>query len=212
MCPKSTALVLNCNLILTKHLKNIKNVKYSPSQLSLILSIATFLPFNAQLTNYQYFKNSYCSGLTSVTIPNSVTSFGDWSFSGCRSLDYFSFGSSVQSIGKETFSDCVALTNLISKATTPPLCGSQALEDINKWECTLSVPRGYIAAYQQADQWKDFFFMEEKSFEDAIVDVKADDVEETGYYDLQGRKQSAPQKGFNIIRYSDGTSKKVFVK
>ena len=59
---------------------------------------------------------------------------------------------------------------------------------------------------------KDFFFMEEKSFEDAIVDVKADDVEETGYYDLQGRKQSAPQKGFNIIRYSDGTSKKVFVK
>ena len=118
----------------------------------------------------------------------------------------------MQSIGKEAFSDCVALTNLISKATTPPLCGSQALEDINKWECTLPVPRGYIAAYQQADQWKEFFFMEEKSFEDAIVDVKADDVEETGYYDLQGRKQSAPQKGFNIIRYSDGTSKKVFVK
>ena len=67
----------------------------------------------------------------------------------------------MQSIGKEAFSDCVALTNLISKATTPPLCGSQALEDINKWECTLSVPRGYIAAYQQADQWKDFLYIED---------------------------------------------------
>lgn len=118
----------------------------------------------------------------------------------------------MTSIGNYAFSGCSGLTNLISKATTPPLCGSQAFEDINKWECTLSVPRGYIAAYQQAGQWKDFFFMEEKSFEDAIVDVKADDVEETGYYDLQGRKQSASQKGFNIIRYSDGTSKKVFVK
>ena len=141
-----------------------------------------------------------CSGLTSVTIPNSVTSIGERTFAYCRGLTSVTIGDSVTSIGEKAFSDCVALTNLISKATTPPLCGSQALEDINKWECTLSVPRGYIAAYQQADQWKDFFFMEEKSFEDAIVDVKADDVDETGYYDLQGRKQSAPQKGFNIIR------------
>jgi len=31
-------------------------------------------------------------------------------------------------------------------------------------------------------------------------------------YDLNGRRQSAPQKGLNIIRYDDGTSKKVMVK
>ena len=31
-------------------------------------------------------------------------------------------------------------------------------------------------------------------------------------YDLNGRKLSAPQKGLNIIRYSDGTSKKVLLK
>ena len=31
-------------------------------------------------------------------------------------------------------------------------------------------------------------------------------------YDLQGRMLSKPQKGINIIRYSDGTSKKVLVK
>ena len=29
---------------------------------------------------------------------------------------------------------------------------------------------------------------------------------------LRSRKLSAPQKGFNIIRYSDGSSRKVLVK
>ena len=32
---------------------------------------------------------------------------------------------------------------------------------MNKWECTLEVPEGMASAYQEADQWKDFFFMEE---------------------------------------------------
>lgn len=34
----------------------------------------------------------------------------------------------------------------------------------------------------------------------------------TGYYDLGGRKHDSLQKGVNIIRYSDGSAKKVFVK
>ena len=31
-------------------------------------------------------------------------------------------------------------------------------------------------------------------------------------YDLQGRKVTNPQKGINIIRYSDGTTRMVLVK
>lgn len=34
----------------------------------------------------------------------------------------------------------------------------------------------------------------------------------TGYYDLSGRRFSGLQRGLNIIRYSDGTSRKVMVK
>ena len=33
-----------------------------------------------------------------------------------------------------------------------------------------------------------------------------------GYYDIQGRKMVNPSKGINIIRYSDGTAEKVFLK
>ena len=40
----------------------------------------------------------------------------------------------------------------------------------------------------------------------------ADGVTEVARYDLNGRKLSSSQKGLNIIRYSDGTSRKVMVK
>ena len=49
--------------------------------------------------------------------------------------------------------------------------------------------------------------------EDAIEDVKASmGVTETARYDLNGRKQTTPQRGINIIRFSDGTTRKVIVK
>ena len=45
---------------------------------------------------------------------------------------------------------------------------------------------------------------------DGINDVKAsEEVTEVARYDLNGRKLAAPQRGINIIRYSDGSSKKV---
>lgn len=33
-----------------------------------------------------------------------------------------------------------------------------------------------------------------------------------GYYNVQGQRLNEPQRGVNIIRYSDGMSKKVLVK
>jgi len=60
---------------------------------------------------------------------------------------------------------------------------------------------------------------EEQTFtttEDAtgIYDVQTETTEPTiiGYYDLQGRKLNSAVKGVNIIRYSDGTARKVYVK
>ena len=101
-----------------------------------------------------------CTNLKNVTIGDGVKKIGNWAFSGCSNLDYFAFGKNVESIGEEAFSDCVNVTQIISSAATPPTCGTQALDDINKWNCTLKVPMESLAAYQQADQWKDFFFME----------------------------------------------------
>ena len=55
---------------------------------------------------------SYCSGLTSVTIPNSVTSIGDKAFDHCSGLTSITIPNSVTSIEDHTFSGCSGLTSI----------------------------------------------------------------------------------------------------
>ena len=55
---------------------------------------------------------SNCSGLTSVTIPNSVTSIKGSTFEGCSSLTSVTIPNSVTSIGEEAFSYCSGLTSV----------------------------------------------------------------------------------------------------
>ena len=54
-----------------------------------------------------------CSGLTSVTIPNSVTSIGDRAFSGCSGLTSVTIPNSVTSIGENAFGGCSGITHPI---------------------------------------------------------------------------------------------------
>ena len=57
------------------------------------------------------FRN--CSSLTSITIPDSVTSIGDSAFSSCSSLTSIIIPDSVTSIGDSAFSSCSSLTSII---------------------------------------------------------------------------------------------------
>ena len=124
-----------------------------------------------------------CTNLQSFTVGDGLISFGDRAFSGCSNLKSLLFGSQVQSIGQETFSDCTSITEITSLAATPPVCGTNALDDINKWECTLHVPEGYKAAYLAADQWKDVLLMNEDSGsgETPHVDPNALVISEAGF-------------------------------
>lgn len=128
-----------------------------------------------------------CTGLKYITMGDGIEKIGDWAFSGCSSLDFFRVGSSVKTIGKEAFSDCTAMTKLITTAPVPPTCGSQALDDINKWTCELLVTKESIELYKAAEQWKEFFFISEY---DGVDDITVDggDTAETLYdvYNMQG--------------------------
>ena len=53
-----------------------------------------------------------CSGLTSITIPSSVTSLGDHCFDGCSRLTSITIPSSVTSLGDYCFYFCSGLTSI----------------------------------------------------------------------------------------------------
>ena len=117
-----------------------------------------------------------CTNLRNVTLGNGIEQIGNYAFSGCASLDNFTFGTNMKSIGEEAFSDCTAMTSLTSHTMVPPVCGTQALDDINKWNCKLFVPDEAIPNYQQADQWKEFFFLESVGMDEHRADTTADEL------------------------------------
>ena len=55
---------------------------------------------------------SGCSGLTNITIPNSVTSIGSGAFCNCSGLTSITIPNSVASIGERTFQNCSSMTSI----------------------------------------------------------------------------------------------------
>ncbi len=69
-----------------------------------------------------------CANLTSVTIPGSVASIGDFAFFSCASLTNITIPGSVTSIGDCAFLECASLTNVtIANGVTSIGTGSFAL-------------------------------------------------------------------------------------
>ena len=73
--------------------------------------------FDTEITNLPSGDDETLKGLierslTSITIPDSVTSIGRWAFSGCTGLTSITIPDSVISIGENAFSGCTGLTSI----------------------------------------------------------------------------------------------------
>lgn len=136
---------------------------YSPFYSNTFLEKVEINNRETEISDYEFYG---CSNLKSISMGNGVRRIGKYAFSGCSSLESFSFGTGMKTIEQEAFSDCTALTSLISHALVPPTCGTQALDDINKWECQLTVPEQAVNEYKNAAQWKEFFFINGEDFDD----------------------------------------------
>ncbi|MBR3530106.1 MAG: leucine-rich repeat protein [Bacteroidaceae bacterium] len=68
-----------------------------------------------QVTSIGYWADAfyYCSGLTSIIIPNSVTHIGTYAFEGCSGLTSIVIPNSVTYIGGGAFSFCSGLTSIV---------------------------------------------------------------------------------------------------
>lgn len=58
-----------------------------------------------------------CTGLTSITIPDSVTTIGSFAFYNCTSLTSITIPDSVTTIGEGTFKNCTGLTDIYYTGT-----------------------------------------------------------------------------------------------
>jgi hypothetical protein len=99
----------------------------------------------------------YCSSLTSITIPSSVTSIGYGTFKGCSSLTSITIPSSVTSIGDDAFYDCSNLKDFYFAAKTPPTLGSDVFS--NSGITNIYVPTASVSAYKSASGWSKYASM-----------------------------------------------------
>ena len=129
-----------------------------------------------------------CSSLTSINIPSSVTWIEEYAFYGCKGLkSIYVYAEKVPSVSSSTFGGC----------------------DLKN--CTLYVPNGTYDAYNRSPfgDFENIVEFDATSIHNTVATPKA---QETARYAVNGQRLTAPIKGINLVKYSDGTVKKEFVK
>ena len=146
----------------------------------------------------------------------SVIGIGEYAFDSCSGLTSIIIPESVTSIEPRAFYNCTGLKEIYCHAKETPEVYSSSFSGVDVAAVTLIVPEDAVEQYKVHDVWG-LFLIES---EDGIYSVPAEeDNKITDIYDLNGQRIPAPQnrkstyvKGINIIRYSDVTTRKVLVK
>jgi len=156
-----------------------------------------------------YAEHLYLNGVEvkDLVIPNEVAEIKQYAFEGYDGLTSVVIPSSVIEIGDHAFDDC-NLESVISYCETPPTCGDYAF--YGSYSALLKVPEGSKEDYANAYEWRKFTNINE------IAGICKANVEENSVevtrYDIYGRLLTEPTKGINIVKYSDGSMRKVIIK
>lgn len=171
----------------------------------------TSLTLPAGLTSIGSFAFAGCYVLTSLSLPFGLTSIGSQAFRDCSGLTSLSLLSGLTSIGDGAFYGCSGLTSIYVYAEKMPKLGTNMFDGCDAKKCTVYVPKGTY----------DDYWLSEFSYFENIVEfdptginnvITSNDTKELSRYSLNGQRLSAPTKGLNIVKYSDGSVKKVVVQ
>ena len=153
-----------------------------------------------------------CSGLKSLNLPAGITRISDYAFYGCSGLTSITLHTGITSIGSYAFRGCSGLTSIYVYAEKVPRIDSYAFAGVDAKKCTLYVPMGTRDDYRLS-VFGDYF-ENIVEFEATGIDktTTSTDVEEVSRYSVNGQRLVGPTKGLNIVKYSDGSVKKVVVE
>ena len=161
--------------------------------------------FKARINNHQA-----CSSLTSITIPNSVTSIGSSAFSGCYRLTSITLPNSVTSISDYAFNNCSGLTsitipNSVTSIGNFAFSGCSGLTSITIPNSVTSI--GY-EAFSGCKNMEGLYCYAEKvpstsaeAFKDAYIEYATLYVPAAS---LEDYKSTAPWSGFGTIVALEG--------
>ena len=170
------------------------------------------------ISNHMFEK---CSALTFLAIPNSVTTIGQNAFWMCEGLLSIVLGSGLQDIGEDAFLYS-GITDLYCYAESVPTVGNHAFYMgeskifYSMYGATLHVPAVSLEAYQTTRPWSLFStivpLVGGDPTPEGISQLASDTNAVECYFTIDGKRVSQPQRGLNIVRMSDGGTKKVIVK
>lgn len=161
--------------------------------------------------------------ITDLVIPQGVISIGDYAFRRCNRLNSITIPESVTSIAEASFEGCTGLTDVYCYAENVPSTYSNAFKNSSISSATLHVPEGSVDSYKTTKPWSLFGNIVALT-QDEIDSIRLIESHDSAlskgngiWYDLNGRYISAEanssfKKGINIIRYPDGTTRKVMKK
>ena len=152
-----------------------------------------------------------CSGLTSLNLPAGITEIGQGAFQYCSGLTSITLHAGITEIGHGAFSGCSGLTSIYVYAEKVPEILSDAFKGCDAKKCTVYVPKGTYDDYWLSDFG---YFENIVEFDATGIDktTTSTDVEEVSRYSVNGQRLVGPTKGLNIVKYSDGSVKKVAVE
>ena len=159
------------------------------------------------------FINQYLSGnLQNLDLKDAnVTDLPYCGLDRCQDLTTISLPAGLRSIDKGFLSLCRNLKNIYAYMPDPNalIYGDNFYYESRDW--TLYVPKGTKNAYQNSE-WrycKEIIEMETSGIDSVILNL---DAKEVSRYSADGQRLAVPVKGLNIVKYSDGTARKVVVK
>ena len=150
--------------------------------------------------------------ITDLVIPNGVGAINNYVFAGFTSLTSVSLPNSVTTIGYNAFDFTPqSIFEVISNIEEPTPIDDRTFSKDIFLNAQLYIPKGTLQKYKSTVGWKNFMFIEE-GIPSGISSPVLSEHKGCEYYDISGKKLDKLQKGVNILRMKDGTTKKVVVK